>query len=135
VAVAREGWKGGARFRDWAHRPGRVLVYDTNSLMHYQPPGLIDWAALAPAPQLRLVVPLVVIDELDRKIYAGSEKMARRATAALRALDQLLDGAGPGAAGTVPKPPAWPHSASPTATARPVGLTTQSISEVACTEV
>jgi rRNA-processing protein FCF1 len=85
-----------------AERPGRVLVYDTNSLMHYQPPDTIGWAALAKAPTVRLVVPLVVIDELDRKQHEGSDKMAQRARSALRALDKILDGTRPGEAAALP---------------------------------
>lgn len=83
-------------------RPGRVVVYDTNSLMHFQPPDKIDWVRLIRDDKVRLVVPLVVIDELDRKKYAGSPKMAERAAAALRALDAALDGAPPGAAVGLP---------------------------------
>lgn len=86
-----------------ARQPGRPLVYDTNSLMHYQPPDLIDWNKLPRSAQaVRLIVPLVVIDELDRKKYAGTAKMSERATAALRALDRMLDGTTPGSPVPVP---------------------------------
>ncbi|WP_327342771.1 PIN domain-containing protein [Streptomyces europaeiscabiei] len=86
-------------------RPGRVHVYDTNSLMHYQPPEAIDWPAVAKGRVVRLVVPLVVVDELDRKQHEGSKEMAQRARRALRALDGVLDGTQPGAAASVPGRP------------------------------
>lgn len=92
-----------------SERPGRVLVYDTNSLMHYQPPDMIVWTvaakAVAKASAVRLVVPLVVIDELDRKQHEGSKDMSQRARRALRALDQMFDGAQPGMAAPVPGRP------------------------------
>ncbi|TDV35433.1 PIN domain-containing protein [Actinophytocola oryzae] len=84
------------RSRALAASPGQILVYDTNSLMHYHPPGAIPWNTVTKATTARLVVPLVVVDELDAKKYAGSEKMANRAAAALRELDKILDGAQPG---------------------------------------
>ncbi|WP_329311074.1 PIN domain-containing protein [Streptomyces sp. NBC_01262] len=86
-----------------AERPGRVLVYDTNSLMHYQPPDAIEWAKLVKASAVRLVVPLVVVDELDRKQHEGSEKMAQRARRALQELDKILDGTQPGEAAPLPE--------------------------------
>lgn len=89
------------RLRELSERPGPVLVYDTNSLMHYQPPDMIAWAALAQRTA-RLVVPLVVVDELDRKQHEGSTKMSQRARQALRALDQTLDGTQLGMAAPVP---------------------------------
>ena len=90
------------QLRALAQRPGRLLVYDTNALMHCQPPDLIDWVSLAKADAVRLMVPLVVVDELDRKQHEGSEIMAKRARAALRALDRIMRGTGPGAAAAVP---------------------------------
>jgi rRNA-processing protein FCF1 len=90
------------QLRALAERPGRVLVYDTNRLMHYQPPGKISWKSVAMAGSVRLVVPLVVVDELDRKQHEGSDAMSRRARKALRALEQLLDGGQPGRAAPVP---------------------------------
>lgn len=74
-----------------ASRPGdEILVYDTNSLMHYQPPNRIKWSEVAPRAALaRVVVPLCVIYELDQKAYTGSEKMAGRAKAAVKALREI----------------------------------------------
>lgn len=80
-----------------ARRPGTPLVYDTNSLMHYEPPTKILWDEVVEGP-VRLVVPLVVIDELDRKKYSGTKKMAYRAGVGGRAVQEIVGSAGPGAA-------------------------------------
>lgn len=93
------------QLRTLAERPGRVLVYDTNALMHCQPPDLIDWVSLAKADAVRLVVPLVVVEELDRKQHEGSQAMAKRARSALRALDGIMKDTDPGAAALVPGRP------------------------------
>lgn len=90
------------RLRALAERPGRLLVYDTNALMHFQPPDKIDWARLVKTKAVRLVVPLVVVDELDRKQHEGSPAMSKHARSALRALDGILDGTEPGKAAVVP---------------------------------
>lgn len=94
------------RLRALAERAGRVLVYDTNALMHYQPPDMISWTALVKTHAVRLVIPLVVIDELDRKQHEGSKDMSQRARRALHMLDQALDGADPSAAVPLPNRPA-----------------------------
>lgn len=77
-----------------ASRPGdEILVYDTNSLMHYQPPNRIKWSGVVSPPALiRVVVPLCVIYELDQKAHSGTEKMAGRARAAVKALREITDG-------------------------------------------
>lgn len=81
-----------------ANHPGdELLVYDTNGLMHYQPPNRIKWSAVVDrTADVRVVVPLCVIYELDHKTYTGSEKMAAKARAAVKALRQITDGAAPG---------------------------------------
>ncbi|WP_225859549.1 PIN domain-containing protein [Streptomyces albicerus] len=56
---------------------------------------MISWTALVKTDAVRLVVPLLVIDELDRKQHEGSKDMSRRARRALHMLDQALDGADP----------------------------------------
>jgi predicted ribonuclease YlaK len=65
--------------------------------MHYHPPASILWDEVVQGP-VRLVVPLVVIDELDRKKYSGTMKMASRAGAGGRAIQEIVGSATPGAA-------------------------------------
>lgn len=70
-------------------RQGKIIVYDTNSLMHYQDPQSIVWTEIL-SGAVRLVVPLIVLDELDHKRYSGTPKMAERARTAQRKLAALL---------------------------------------------
>ncbi len=56
-----------------------IVVLDTNTLLHYRNPDQIDWQALTGASDVLLVVPLVVLDELDDKRNAKDTSLARRA--------------------------------------------------------
>lgn len=83
-----------------AARPGLPVVYDTNMLNHWQQPGDIPWREVFKAegdnvPLARLVIPLRVIDELDRQKY-GESKLAYKAATAIRYLDRALEGSQPG---------------------------------------
>jgi PIN domain len=76
--------------------PGHITVLDTNSLLHYQLPNSIKWPEIVGQEQVRLVIPLRVIEELDAKKWGdGSEKLRDRARALLPKLDALI---GPGGA-------------------------------------
>lgn len=68
--------------------PGKATVVDTNVLLHYQTPWEVDWAALVGKQEVRLFVPLRVIEELDEKKYASRNDLASRAR---RLLSQLWD--------------------------------------------
>ncbi|WP_158711506.1 PIN domain-containing protein [Streptomyces xylophagus] len=81
-------------------RPGLPVVYDTNMLNHWSQPGDVDWREVLKAPGeetrlCRLIVPLTVIDELDRQKY-GQGQLAKRAATAIRYLDHVLKGCNPG---------------------------------------
>ncbi|MFF4349999.1 PIN domain-containing protein [Streptomyces sp. NPDC001530] len=81
-------------------RPGLPVVYDTNMLNHWQQPGDIRWRDLFKAqdekvPLTRLVVPLRVIDELDKQKY-GQGDLARKAATAIRYLERVLKDSQPG---------------------------------------
>jgi PIN domain len=75
-------------------RPGDlVAVYDTNSLIHYQPPNRIAWSEVFPHVDLvRVVVPLCVIAELDQKVYTGTGNVPERAGRASKAIYSLIKG-------------------------------------------
>jgi hypothetical protein len=79
-----------------ASRPGLPVVYDTNMLNHWQQPDGVKWRDvfrnLGENVQLtRLVVPLTVIDELDRQKYGPADgDLAKRATKAIRYLERTL---------------------------------------------
>ncbi|WP_338907664.1 PIN domain-containing protein [Streptomyces nigra] len=83
-----------------ASRSGLPVVYDTNMLNHWSQPGDIRWRDVLKAqgetdPLTRLVVPLRVIDELDKQKY-GQGELAKRATTAIRYLERVLQGSQPG---------------------------------------
>lgn len=83
-----------------AARPGLPIVYDTNMLIHWRRPSEISWREVLKgqgesAVLARLVVPLQVVDELDKQKY-GEGRLADRATNALRYLYEALKGRKPG---------------------------------------
>jgi len=73
-------------------RPGRVVVPDTNVFLHH--PSCFhetDWAQLVgTADAVRIVMPLVIVDELDRKKFDGKDAVRTRARTTLRAIDDLV---------------------------------------------
>ena len=69
---------------------GRSLVLDTNDLLHYHRFDTIPWAALYGA-NARVVIPHVVIDEIDTKSYGEGGKFPRRARGVYRVLEGYLD--------------------------------------------
>ncbi|WP_439943432.1 PIN domain-containing protein [Streptomyces sp. BBFR115] len=89
------------RLKEYAERPGVPVIMDTNILNWWNQPHTINWRQLFKdegfdAPLTRLVVPLVVIEELDRQKY-GDGMLAKRAATAIRYLDRRLTGVTPGA--------------------------------------
>ena len=74
---------------------GHIAVLDTHLLLHYEPPESVDWPALLNVEQVRLLLPMRVVDELDEKKYTGSEKVRRNARAILPHIEQMIgpDGA------------------------------------------
>jgi rRNA-processing protein FCF1 len=75
------------RFRNHV---GRSLVLDTNSFLHYQRFDKIPWIADY-GPDARLVIPHVVVDEMDTKSYSEGDKIRRRARAVYRVLEGYMD--------------------------------------------
>jgi PIN domain len=86
--------------QDLATRPGLPIVYDTNMLNHWRQPGDIHWREVLKSQEedanlARLVIPLKVIDELDRQKY-GQGDLAKRAATAIRYLERVLRDSKPG---------------------------------------
>lgn len=67
-----------------------VLVPDTNAFVHYTFFTEAAWPELANASNIHMVVPLVVVEELDRLKFSRDSKVADRARKVIRALDRLL---------------------------------------------
>lgn len=75
--------------------PGVLTVLDTNVLLHFEPPAEVNWLEVVGALQVRLVLPLRVIEELDEKKYTGRSDLADRARRLLSQLrSQLAAAAG-----------------------------------------
>jgi rRNA-processing protein FCF1 len=73
---------------------GHITVVDTNALLHYHLPDSIDWPAVVGEANVRLVLPLRVIEELDAKKYTESEKIRRKARELLPKLRSFVGSGG-----------------------------------------
>ncbi len=78
-------------YRQLAERPGEVLVLDTNTFMHCTLFTQIDWLKEFNAEAVRLVLPLLVLDELDDKTFSAHARLSKRASKVLRTLDPFMD--------------------------------------------
>ena len=83
-----------------AARPGLPVVYDTNMLNHWRQPGGVLWRDVFKAQDedvllTRLVIPLRVIDELDRQKH-GQGDLAKKAATAIRYLERVFKYSLPG---------------------------------------
>ncbi|MEW1552012.1 PIN domain-containing protein [Streptomyces tsukubensis] len=90
-----------------ARIPGVPVIVDTNILLRWDQPSDIDWRQIlkddgAPAAQARLIIPLVVLNELDRQKYrAVDDQLGRRAATAIRFLDRTFTDTAPGTLATL----------------------------------
>lgn len=72
-------------------RPGQLVTFDTNVLLHFNRIDLIKWHdVVRSADSIRLVIPVLVLDELDEKRYTGSQQTKKAARTALRPLEDRL---------------------------------------------
>lgn len=69
---------------------GTLAVLDTHVLLHYQPPEQVKWSEVIGANQVRLVLPLRVIEELDKKKYMARPELADRARRLLSRMWAML---------------------------------------------
>ena len=69
-----------------------VAVPDTNVFLHYRAVDQIDWCGLLAAESVSIVVPQIIIRELnDAKDGHASPKIRKRAASVLRRLDELAE--------------------------------------------
>jgi hypothetical protein len=66
-----------------------AIVPDTNVFLHYRLFTEIDWPSIARADHGRLVVPLMVVEELDSQKFGSRAKLRERARTTLRALREV----------------------------------------------
>jgi hypothetical protein len=73
-------------------RPGRPVVLDTSALMEGKPFAAVDWHGLHPslvAVPVRLVVPILAVEELDDLLHDRHAARRQKARAATRSLLDL----------------------------------------------
>jgi PIN domain len=68
----------------------RPLVLDTNDLLHYQRFDKIPWSSLY-GKTAHVIIPHVVVDEIDAKSYGEGGKFPKRARGVYRVLEEYLD--------------------------------------------
>ena len=68
-----------------------AVLLDTSVFLHYQFFRDVNWPKVVQAKEVRLVVPLLVVEQLDRQSYESKPYKAR-ARAVLRALHELREG-------------------------------------------
>jgi hypothetical protein len=67
-----------------------LAVVDTHVLLHYRLFNEVDWPAIFGAKNVRLVLPLRVIDELDAKKAGRRQELGDRARTVIRHLEKTL---------------------------------------------
>ncbi|MFJ8158415.1 PIN domain-containing protein [Streptomyces sp. NPDC094468] len=71
----------------------RVLVVDANTLLHCQRVDKIPWSRVCGKGPATLVIPHVVVEEIDTKSYSeGSDKIKKRARGVYELLGDVLKG-------------------------------------------
>jgi rRNA-processing protein FCF1 len=79
-------------YRPLRERPGHLAVVDTNVLLHYQRIDKVNWGRdVVKSSPVRLVIPHIVLDELDDKRYLGSDKIRKKARSAVAPFDELRE--------------------------------------------
>lgn len=86
-----------------ASRPGDALVLDTHVFMHYKLFKDVDWLGEFKLDQARLIVPLIVLDELDDKTFSPNKRLAKRADKVLHIFDDFLEALASGQAAEIRK--------------------------------
>ena len=74
--------------------PGQIAVVDSNILLEHVAPADVNWQEVVRADQIRLVVPLRVVEEVDAKKYVRRSDLADRARRALPALQKVIGAGG-----------------------------------------
>ncbi len=73
----------------YRHHQSRTVVLDTNDLLHYSRYDKIPWHTVFGKGTV-VVIPHVVVDEIDKKSYATSDSIRRRARGVFALLEETL---------------------------------------------
>lgn len=85
IAATVEGY---LRLRE---RSGTIVLLDTNVLLNYQRVDMVPWRRVTGEEHVRLILPILVVDELDDKRYLGRPDVRERARSAIKPLDELRE--------------------------------------------
>ncbi len=94
IAVFEQSGEELRRLRRAIEEGATPALVDTHVLMHFEAPSAIKWEELM-GGACRLVLPLRVVEELDKKKWEGTDRIRQRARDASSMLRKHLDG-GPG---------------------------------------
>lgn len=72
-----------------------AVVLDTNFFLHFQPVRNLNWSLIARGERIRLVFPMVILDELDAKTYHPNALLHGRAKQILKYLHEKRGDAPP----------------------------------------
>jgi rRNA-processing protein FCF1 len=67
------------------------LFLDTNIFLHFQHYDQINWKNLVSEAEYKIVIPRIILDELDKKKYQASSKIASRAKSVLSKINAVVD--------------------------------------------
>lgn len=76
------------RYRSVGDRPGHPTVLDTNVLIQFLRMDQVPWASIVGDKVVRLIIPTIVLDEIDQKRYSDSRRTRERARRATDPLDE-----------------------------------------------
>ncbi|SIS12295.1 PIN domain-containing protein [Microbispora rosea] len=96
-------------------RPGALVIADSNVYCHH-PDRLDEWnvgadARVLPSQDVHMILPLAVLDELDRQKDRGQGAAATNARETIKLLDGLLPNGVIRPRGNAPENPAFPRGA------------------------
>lgn len=87
----REATKRLQNLANLADRAGTICVPDTNALMHYTRFDQFDWRTRLKVPQVRLIISVAVVTEIDNKKYARRAEFWDRARDLLGLIDSYAE--------------------------------------------
>jgi rRNA-processing protein FCF1 len=73
---------------------GHIVIVDTNVLLHHQLPDSVNWPKVVGHPDVRVVIPLRVIEELDAMKYTEREATRSRARERLPKIHRMVGAGG-----------------------------------------
>lgn len=78
------------QWQELGERPGALLALDTNAFLQFRPYNEIPWTALAGADQVRLILTMPVLDEIEAKKQGSNARLKKRARKILPRLDRAF---------------------------------------------